>query len=505
MPFVSDIRHAVRMLRRAPAFAAAAILCLALGTGATTTVIAVVNTLILRPLPVAHPDDLVMVGSISSGVPLPGDNSYQNYLDVKNTLGDAVAWGIDPVSIRIGDRSDRRVIQDVSDNYWDMLGVRPALGRMFTSREALARIPVAVVSYRYWRAPLNADPNVIGRPLVIDGTPYTIEGVAPPGFVGAQPLIVPDAWAPASVLDPQRLDRRHGGGFKIMGRLRAGMSLAAARRALDGLGTQLQHQYPVENEGTRFVVERELRSRPDMALSETIPRAALVFVALTTLVLLIACANVASLMLARASARHTEFAVRGALGAGRARIILQLLTESMVVAVLGGVVGVALAFGAAHWISGLHLSSTIPLEFDVSLDWRVLATTAGAIMLAAISSGIAPAIRGADPRLSETLKEGGRGSGVGRRRRRFHTSLVTTQVAVSFVLLVAAGLFLRSVERARLVDLGFRQDHGYMATLDVSLAHYDKGRGIQFYYLLLDAMRRLSGVRAAALASIVPF
>ncbi len=505
MPIVSDIRHAVRMLRRAPAFAAAAILCLALGTGATTTVIAVVNALILKPLPVAHPDDLVMVGSISNGMTLPGDNSYQNYLDVKNTLGRAVAWAIYPVSIRRGDRSDRRLVEDVSDNYWDDLGVRPALGRMFTSQEALARTPLAVVSYRYWRAQLNADPNVIGRALVLDGTPFTIVGVAPRGFVGAQPMIVPDAWAPASVLEPEMIDHRGGGGFRIMGRLRPGMSLAAARRALDGLATQLQRQYPVENEGIRFLVERELRARPDIALSEIIPRAALVFVALTTLVLLIACANVASLMLARASARHTELAVRGALGAGRARIITQLLTESLVVAVLGGVVGVVLAFVAARWLSGLHISSTIPVEIDVPLDWRVLAFTAGAVALAAISSGIAPAIRGADPRLSETLKDGGRGAGAGIRRHRFHTVLVTGQVAVSFVLLVAAGLFLRSVEHARQLDLGFRQDHGYMATLDVSLGHYDKPRGVRFYRTLLDDMRRVSGVRSAALASTVPF
>jgi predicted permease len=503
MPIVSDSRHALRMLRRSPWFATAAIVCLALGTGATTTVVAVVNTLLLRPLPVAHPDDLVMVGSISTGMNLPGDNSYLNYLDVKNVLGTAVAWSTDGVSIRLGDRSDRRLIQAVSDNYWDALGVRPAVGRTFTSQDALARTPLIVVSYRYWQGQLNADPNVVGRALVVDGSPLTIVGVAPRSFVGAQSLIVPDGWVPVSVLEPEMLERRGGGGFKIMGRLKGGQSVEAARSALDVLAAHLQHQYPVENEGTRFVIERELRARPDLALTGLIPRAALVFVGLTTLVLLIACANVASLMLARASARRTELAVRGALGASPGRIAAQLLTESLVLAVLGGVVGIALAIGAAHWLSGLHLSSTVPVVFDVRVDWRVIASTAGAVALAAILSGAGPAIRSADPRLSESLKDGGRG-GAGSSRQRFHATLVAGQVAVSFVLLVAAGLFLRSVERARLLDLGFRQDHGFMATVDVSLGHYDEAKGRQFYRALLDDMRRVSGVRAAALASTVP-
>ena len=502
----TDLRHAMRTLRRSPGFATAAILCLALGTGATATVFAVVNALLFRPLPVAHPDNLVMIASLSSGVGLPGDMAYLNYLDIRSlrtVVSDAAAWNFDGVSVRIGEETNLRQVTAVSDNYWAMLGVRPILGRAFTPQEALQRSPLAVISYRCWQRDFNGAPNVLGRSMIIDGNPFTIVGVAPREFLGTQPIVVSDAWVPASVHEPDLLQRRAGGGWKVIGRLREGVDLAAARSALDVLASQLQHQYPVENEGERFVIERELRARPDIAVAGVLPRAAAVFIALTTLVLLIACANVASLMLARVSGRRTELAVRSALGASRARIIQQLLTESVVIAVCGGVVGTLLALGAARWLSAIKFSTNEPIEFGVSLDWRVLAMTAGAVLLASILSGAGPSLRSSDPQLSDALRAGARGTG-GITRQRFRAGLVTAQIAVSFVLLIAAGLFLRSVQHARLLDLGFRQDHAFMASTDVTLARYDSIRGKAFYRSLLARAADLPGVRGAALASTIP-
>jgi predicted permease len=284
------------------------------------------------------------------------------------------------------------------------------------------------------------------------------------------------------------------------------VSLAQARSALDVIGAGLQRQYPAENEGKRLAIERELRARPDLAVAEVLPRAAAIFITLTTLVLLIACANVASLMLARMSGRRTELAVRTALGAGRMQIVRQLLTESVVIAGIGGAAGVLLALGTAHWLESIRLSTEIPVELDVQLDWRVLAITAGAVLLAAMLSGAGPSLRSlrsSDPQLADALKAGARGTG-GVTRQRFRAGLVTAQIAVSFVLLVAAGLFLRSVQRARTLDLGFRQDHAFMATTDVSLARYDSERGKAFYRSLLARAAVLPGVRGAALASTIP-
>jgi putative ABC transport system permease protein len=509
----ADVWHAGRALRRAPGFATAAVLCLALGTGATATVFAVVNALLLRPLAVQHPDNLVVIATTSSGMTLPGDNSYQNYLDIQGThavLEDAAASLTDAFSIRAGNQTDLRPVQAVSENYWPMLGVRPVLGRTFTPDEARAHAPLAVIGYRYWQQAFGGAPDAVGRAIDVDGIPLTIAGVAPRDFTGAQSMIEPDVWVPVTLLhaiDPSNHDqmqRRAGGGFRIIGRLRNGVSLATAQSALNVLATQLQHQYPADDEGKRFVVQRELRARPDLAVTDLVPRVAAVFMALTALVLLIACANVASLMLARANGRRTELAIRSALGARRARIVQQLLTESVVIAVSGGVAGVLLALGAARWFSAIHIASGIPVHFDVRLDWRVLAVTLGAVLMAAVLSAAGPALRSSDPSLSDTLKHDTRATGTGVHRQRFRVGLVAAQIAVSFVLLVAAGLLVRSMRQAHSLDLGFRRDHAFMATVDVSLARYDSARGKTFYRALLARATQIPGVRAAGLASTVP-
>ena len=511
--FLFDFRYAIRTLWRAPGFTVAAVLCLGLGTGATAAVFAVVAHLLFRPLPVANPGNLVVIGTISSGENLAGDDSYLNYIDIRNlrtVLRDAAAAVTWPVSLRVGDHTERSLFQDVSENFWPMLGVSMARGRAFTPAEALGRERVIVISYRLWQREFGGAPGVVGRSVVLNGLPMTIVGVAPADFEGTQPEIQEDGWVPATLLHdldpsgPDWLNGRAGGGFKIIGRLRDGVTLAAARQALDLLATQLQRQYPVEDAGNRFVVEPELRARPDIAVSGFMPRISAVFMALTGLVLLIACANVASLMLARATGRQAELALRTALGARRTRIIRQLLTESLVLALLGGVVGIVLAAGAARWLQTLHFSASVPVHFDVAVDWRVLAIGVASALCAAVVSGIGPALKSSQTAVGEVVKQGGRGTAGGATGSRFRAALVGAQVAVAFVVLVAAGLFLRSLGSAAALDLGFRQDHGLLATVDVSLARYDTARGERFFQALVSQVGRLDGARSAALASTTP-
>jgi predicted permease len=509
-----DVRYAVRTLWRAPGFSAAAILCLALGTGATAAVFSIVNAFLFRPLPVTHPADLVVVASVYGRNATPGDNYYPDYLELRAqhaAFESAVAYTVRPVSLRVGDRSERRIMEAVSENFWTMLGVRPVRGRGFSAEEALQHSPVIVISYRFWREELGGTDDVVGRSVALNGIPVTIVGVAPPDFVGLTTAIRFDGWIPATLLhdldpsSPDQLSRSSPTNFRVMARLRPGVTVEAAQRASNVLAEALQRQFPAEEPGLRFLVEPELRARPDISVSGFLPRAALVFGILTALVLLIACANVASLMLTRVSGRQTELAVRRALGARRIEVIRQLLTESLVVAGAGAVVGVGVAVAVVHWVTtSMPFVSIVPVALDLDLDWRVLAVTAAAAVGAAILSGLWPAMRASDARIGHALSEGARGAVTGIGRQRFRATLVAAQVAVSFLLLVAAGLFLHSMQRAEQVDLGFRQDHGFMATVDVSLARYDTAHGGHFFRALLRQASDLPGVRAAALADVVP-
>jgi predicted permease len=508
-----DLRYAMRTLWRAPGFTIAAVLCLGLGTGATAAVFAVVVHLVFRPLPVVHPSNLVVVGTISSGNTLAGDNSYPNYLDIRNlrgVLSDAAAATSWPVSLRVGERPERGLVQAVSDNFWPMLGMPMVRGRAFSPEEARARERLLVISYGFWQREFNGSPDAVGHAVVVNGLPMTIVGIAPRDFQGTQPELSEDGWIPVTLLhdiDPYGLDylnRRAGGGFKILGRLRDGVTLATARRNLDLLAKQLARQYPAEDEGERFVIERELRARPDIAVATLIPQLSVIFMALTALVLLIACANVASLMLARAAGRSTELAVRTALGARRSRLVRQLLTESLVLALLGGVVGIAIAEGAARWLRSLEFASTVPVHFQVTVDWRVLAIGVASALCAAVLSGLGPALRASRPAVGDALKEESRGAAGGASAGRLRSFLVAAQVAVAFIVLVPAGLFVRSLRSAAALDLGFRQDHGLLANVDVSLARYDTARGQRFFQALVSDAGRLAGVRHAALASSTP-
>ncbi len=508
-----DVWYAIRTLRRAPAFAVAAVLCLALGTGATAAVFSIVNAFLFRPLPVAHPGNLVVIGSMYSGDAIIGDDAYPEYLDVQAQhalFSDAVAYTITPVSLRIADRSDRRIMETVSGNCWTALGIQMARGRGFTEAEARAHSPVMVLSYRVWQREFGGADDVIGRSVALNGIPVTIVGVAPRAFVGLTNAVLFDGWIPLTLLhdlDPNGTDplsRRGDGEFRILARLRDGVTAESAQRALARLATALQRQYPAEDQGLRFFVVPELRSRPDLSVSGYLPRAAFVFSALTVLVLLIACANVALLMLTRVSGRRTEIAVRLALGAGRLQVIRQLLAESAVVAGLGAVGGVGIAVAVVHWVGRIPFTTLVPVGVDLHVDWRALIVAASAATSAALISGMGPALRGSQARVAEALQDGARGAATGIARQRFRTTLVAAQVAVSFLLLVAAGLFLRSVQRAGRADLGFRQDHGLLASVDVSLARYDRTRGKRFLRALVQGAGALPGVRAAGLASEVP-
>ncbi len=507
-----DFRHALRTLRRAPAFTAAAILCLALGTGATAAVFAIVDAFLLRPFPAVNPGNLVVIASTYAGDATPGNMPYPDYLEIRAqhaVLESAVAGTFTQVSFRVADRSERRIMEAVSENYWEVLGVHMALGRPFSPAEALHGDRLLVIGYRLWQTVFAGAADVLGRSVSLNGIPMTVVGVAPPSARGLAYSIAFDAWFPATVLrdlNPGIREplSRDGAAFRVLGRLQPGVTSDGAEKQLELLARALERQYPTEEQGLRFVVAPEIRARPDISVAGIVPRAAFVFSMLTVLVLLIACANVASLILTRASGRQTELAVRLALGAPRLRLIRELLAESLALAAGGAVVGLALAAIVVHWVTTLRIDVAVPVQFGVRIDWGVVVVTAGVATGAAVVSGLGPAIRSSGVRIGRALNEGARGLEAGVGRQRFRAALVAAQVAVSFLLLVTAGLFVRSVQRAGRVDLGFRQDHEFMATVDVALARYDSVEGRRFFRALVQRASDLPGVRSAALGFDIP-
>src|SRR5687768_6299581 len=510
---LQDLKFGVRSLLKRPGFTAIAVLTLALGIGANTAIFSVVNAYLFRPLPARDPGQLVVLGATSSAISSPTQINYLNFLDIRaqrDVFSSAAAFTSSVVSMRVDATGERRFIDLVSDDFFSMLGFAPAQGRFFTAEESRQAQPLIVLSHAFWSRRFDSDPSIVGRIVHLNGLPFTVVGVAPEGFLGTQPLLSLDAWVPLTTsvqLQPNTASwfkSRETGIFRVMARLRDGVSVESARAAMNVLSKQLERQYPDANKQLGIVVVPELRARPEISVSGMMPWIAGVFLVLVGAVLLIACANVANLMLARAAARQTEIALRTALGATPSRLIRQLLTESVLLSMLGLVAGLVLAYWVIGWLRGIRLSTDFPVAFTIQPDWRVFAFTVVVALAAGIVSGLAPALHASRLALSEVLKEGGRNAGGGMARQRLRGALIVGQVAVSLVLLICAGLFTRSVRGAADVDLGFRNRDVFMLSVDVSLQRYDSTKGRQFFTELLERARAIPGVRSAALGRDVP-
>jgi predicted permease len=369
---------------------------------------------------------------------------------------------------------------------------------------------VIVLGRSYWQKRFAGDPAVIGRQVLVNGQPFTVVGVVPEGFYGTYALVEFDAYLPFAMIFPETQfretqQRRDNHELRVLGRLKPGVTSAQAQAAVALLAGQLEQQYPDTNKTVRARLVPERLARPEPNSADSNPYVAGVFLLLVGLVLLVACVNVVNLLLVRATTRSRELAVRAALGAGRTRLVRQLLTESLVLAAGGGLAGALIGRWVSGLIAGIRLPADLPIRFDLSFDWRVFAYIAVVALGTGVVVGLLPALRASRADLNDVLREGGRSMADGGTRQRLRSLLVVGQVAVSLVLLVAAGLFVRSVQRAQSVDLGFDHRHVLNLSMDVSQLAIGEADGRAFYDALESRVRALPGVESVSYAYSVPF
>jgi len=520
-----DIRFGVRMLAKNPGFTAIAVLVLGLGIGANTAIFTLVNAFLLRPMAVQNPDELVSCYNKNTR-----DNSYRafsypEYRDIRDrnlAFSSLLAHDLAFVGLTEGDATRRTFADIVSSNYFSTFGIKLFRGRDFLPAEEKpgSAIAVAIVSHQHWKK-TGRDPDLVGKTMRVNGRLYTIIGIAPEEFTGVMALLSPEIWLPLGVDELVRndfmtegkarsLESRDNHNMFLIGRLKPGMTAAKAGPELEVLAAQLAQAYPKENKDQTFFVQRSSRFSVSTNPSndKDIKTISILLTSVAAVVLLIACLNLANMLLARGTARRREFAIRLALGGGRFRILRQLLVEGLMLSFLGGAIGLCLAYwGSALLIATMR--SLIPLDvvFRSGPDVRILAAMLGFCIASTLISGFGPAWNLSRPDVVGDLKEhAGEDTGSGRRRLFSRRNLmVVAQLALSLTLLVAAGLFVRGALKAADVDPGFSMDNGILVELDSSLAGYNEARGRELYRLVVERLSALPGVEAAGLAATVPF
>jgi predicted permease len=506
-----DFRYAVRLLRRNPLFALTAVLSLAVGIGANTTIFTIANALLFRaPVGVSEPDRVVDIGRTQDRQGFD-TNSYPNYLDIRkrNTVFSGVyAYRLEPQPMSLGgpDGAERVYGEVVTNNYFDVLGARARIGRLFRAddSEEPAANPIAVLSYRFWMRRFNGDVSIPGHTITLNGHPFTVAGVAEDGFQGTS-VLSPDLFVPMNMIETA-MPRTSGASlltgrsavWLVMGaRLRPGISIRQAQAELEVLGAALEREFPTENRGKRL---RVLASSPIPGQSGPVGGFMALLMGIVGLVLVIACANVAGVMIARATARRREIAVRMAIGASRARVIGQLLTETTMLFALGGVAGLVLARVMTTLLVSLLPTLPVPLDVSLGLDGRAIAFTLTLSFAAALLSGLVPALQASKTNVVPALKDEGPGGG----RQRARHAFVVAQVALSLLLVVVAGLLVRALSQATSLDPGFDPRSVELASIDFSLGGYTEATGRVFARELLARVRRLPGVQSATLSRMLP-
>jgi predicted permease len=513
-----DVRYSLRTLAKSPGFTALAVLALALGIGANTAIFSVVYSLILRPLPGAErPGELVAVTLIDPSTPFSYNLSYPHLRDTRELEGVFTdACGATEVLAHLrpeGGAPERVIPMVVTGNYFDLLGVRMLHGRSFLADETerMGAGNVFVLSYDYWQERFGGNPAAIGSLVRINNQPFTIVGILPPEFKGTTSFFQPVGYLPLSGIDfinpgySKGLEaRQREGPFRLIARLAPGVSLAQAQAAMDALNVRLAQEFPEAHRGQRALVTPEPRARMESAAVQFMPPIATVFMTLVGLVLLVACANVANLLLARALGRQKEYAIRAALGAGRLRILRQSLVESMLLAILGAGFGLLIAHWAIGTLASVRLATDLPVQFDFVIDYRVFLFTLALAVGAGLLSGLFPGWHTASTDLAAALKEGGRTTSARSSRHRFRDLLIAGQVGVSLVLLVCAGLFFRTTQNAAQLDMGFDRNNRLIVGMDTEILHYDEARSREFYRQLLERIRALPGVISATASAYLP-
>src|SRR5436190_5119868 len=521
---IRDLRFAFRQLFKAPAFTISAVTVLALGIGVNTAVFTLVHRLFFAPPAYANPHEMVQLFSQDKKDPKKFRGfSYPTYLDIReqNTvLSDVMSFNL--ALVGLGQKGDtRRAFSAiVTSNYFSVLGVPLARGRAFLSEEETPghNTPVAIVSYSYWQKH-DLDPSLLGSQLMINGRSFTIVGVTPKGFVGTMQILSPEVWLPMSVYDQvvndfesenkTTIEDRKGTQLRIMGRLKPAMTASAAKPALEGLAANLEKAYPVEQKNQTFIAAPVSRNSVsnNPAAESGIKVIAPLLLGMAVVVLLVACLNLANMLLARGTARRKEIAIRLALGSSRWRIVRQLLTEGFALAVLGGVGGLILGLWSSDFLVA-SMRRLMPLE----IVWlsgpspAILAATFGFCLLGTLMFALGPALKISRSAVVTDLKEHA-GEDVVRRRWKFFPRhpLVVAQIAFSLALLTAAALFIRGAGKAASVDTGLKPGASYLLEVDASLAGYEPKRAQELYRNLNDRLAALPGVEHASICSIVPF
>lgn len=510
---LQDLRYALRQLRKSPGFSFAAVLTLGLGIAVNVTIFSAVNGLILRPLPVPHPQQIAVLAEQQQGAPLGVYFlSYPELLDLRkqaHTFSDLFAYENTLAGMSADNIADHFVGSYVSGNYFSGLGVKPALGRLFLPGEGERPGSEAeiVLGYSYWQKRFGGSSSIIGKQVLVDGKPATIIGVVQKEFRGTSFALNMDAYLPMSMSglnDPSMWTIRDDRQWIVMGRLKPGISIAQAQNSVSLIAARLASAYPATEKGISMQVISERLSHPVPLPNNMVEVIAGLFLSLAVIVLLLACVNVANILLVRATAREGKMAIRSAMGASPARLITQVLVESILLAMLGAIAGIALGALATRSIANFPVPSFVPLSLDLSLDWRVLTYTISAALLTGVVVGLWPALRVVRSNVNQTLREGGRSGSSGVARHRTRSVLVGAQMAGSLTLLIIAGLFARSLQRVQNMYLGFEPDHLLNVILDPHEIGYDQSRTTTFYNELKERVRALPGVQSVSLAYDVP-
>jgi putative ABC transport system permease protein len=512
---LSDLRFALRRLRLAPGFAALAVAMLGLGIGATTTVFTLINTVLLRPAAgVRDPGRTVAVYTSDFSGPAFGYTSYPDLMDFRagtESLADLAGHSMQRVSVSAGAENFRAVGELVTGNFFTVLGVEPVLGHLLTERSGDAEV---VISYALWQRRFGGGADVVGRSIRLSGQTFTIAGVAPPGFTGVMRGIGMELWLPIEAirrLEPgsDMPDARGSRGLLIVGRLHPGVTLQDVQARLAVVAGRLHRGYgpqwtDVTGASRRVTVLPEREARIFPSIRGAVRGFLAVLMGVATLVLLICCANLANLLLARGSARRRELAIRLALGGGRARLLRQLLTEGLVLATLGGALGILLATWAAALLTRLEPPLPVPVALDVGVDGRILMFALGITGLVTVVATLMPALRATRMDAGEGLRGEVGSTAAGGRRVGLRDVLVIVQVAVSLVVLTTAALFLGALRKATSIDPGFTTSRVALMRIELSLQGYDETRGRHFFDELLRAATATPGVESASLAEMVP-
>lgn len=498
-----DIRLSLRRLSQTPGFTVVTVATLALAIGANTTTFSVLNQFLLRPLPVERPGELVFLNT-GRGI----SQSYPNFIDLQasnRSLSGLIAYRIQPVGLSHAGKNSHIWGYEASGNYFDVLGVRPILGRTFAPEDdrISSPQPVIVISYAAWQNRFAGDPNVVGKTAKMNGLDFTIIGVAPPGFSGTEMLLTAEFWAPMA-MEPQIepgnnwLNNRGTWNVWAMGRLRPGVSTQQAEADLNAVAAELASRSP-------FNIGMKIHLSPPglmgTAMRGPITAFAAVLMALAGMVLLIACVNIAGILLARAADRRKEISIRLALGAPRWKLVRQLLTESLVLSIAGAGLGVLIALWLLDLLRAFKMPLSIPAATSLPFDWRVLLFTLGTCLATTLLFGLAPAIHAARvdllPGLKNQLSERFR-------RLQFRDLLVGAQVALSLVLLVGTVLVVRSLQRALTIDLGFNPRHAVVVVFDLGLSGYSKEQGQAFEKRLMAQLATVPGLDSFSLSGTIP-